>query len=311
LLPTLDVQQALSWLPANTETVIVAKDFLLADFAELQKTHDSYTKEIAFQSLALWPLVLKNGELAAYVKGQRVLLAVEGARHFRAPKGFGLMPYEGCSLIAFASDQRDRLNAFFKLAPKAALKVEEIEGYRFRVLQQRSEDDIWTIFVGLPRPNLVLMATDLDYLKEVLSRLGGKSGPRALPKNGPEWQYVDTSAQFWGLRRFDRSGGDRDPSSPFWDPKKVVQSPWTDEQAIGLTFSYDPARGKGPTITYLSGDPSAGREALLLGYEGSKFGVALRELNGRAIQASYRVDNSTAHMFVFFLTYFLGHGIFV
>jgi hypothetical protein len=308
----LGVKQVLSWLPGDTETVIVGRDFLLADFAELLKSRDSYTKQIAFQQMALgWPWGLKNGTLAHYVRGERVLLAVGGARHFRLPKSLGLMPYEGCTLIAFTNNQRDRLDAFFKGASKEALKVEEIEGHRILVFQQRPESDIWTTFVGLPRPNLLLLATNIDYLKEVLSRLGGESGPRALPESEPQWQYVDTSAQFWGLRRFDRSQGDKDPSSPFWDPRKFVKSPWTDEQAIGLTFSYDPAHGKGPTITYLSGNPSSGREALLLRHEGRKFGISLRDLNATALRASYRLDDSTAPLWVFFLTYLLGHGIFV
>jgi hypothetical protein len=119
------------------------------------------------------------------------------------------------------------------------------------------------------------------------------------------------NAQFWGLRHFDRAGRDEDPSSPFWDPSKFVKSPWTDEQAVGLTFSYDPATGKGPTITYLSGNPSAAKEILSLRHEGNKFRSVVREIDTRAIAGSYSLEHPEAIMFTFYLTYLLGHGIFL
>jgi hypothetical protein len=141
----------------------------------------------------------------------------------------------------------------------------------------------------------------------------GKNGLRALPETLPEWRYVDTSTQFWGLRHFDRSQSQRDadPSSPFWDPRKFVKAPWTDEQAIGLTFSYDPATAKGPTITYLSGDPGAARETLSLKHERDRLGATLRDLDARAIMASYSLEHAEPLGFTFYLSYLLGHGDFL
>jgi hypothetical protein len=78
-----------------------------------------------------------------------------------------------------------------------------------------------------------------------------------------------------------------------------------------LTFSYDPAAGKGPTITYLSVEPNSVRELLALRHEGDKFRSAVRELDARAIAGSYSLEHPEALLFTFYLTYLLGHGIFL
>jgi hypothetical protein len=307
----LDVQQVLSWLPTDTETVIVAKDFLLPDLARLQNNRELYTKEVGFQWIALRTWGLKNGSLPEYFKNQRTLFVIEGSRQFRSPKSLGLMPFEGCTFVVFADDLSDRANLSFSTALGAAHRIEEIHGQKVLVFQEQSDGETWTTYIGFAGSNVLLVATNIDYLREVLSRMRDKNGPRALPETLPEWGYVDTRAQFWGFRHFDRSQGDRDPSSPFWDPQKFVKAPWTDQQAIGLTFSYDPVAGKGPTITYLSGDPSLGKKTLDMGNDGSKLGLAYRELDSRAIEASYSLEDSTAPLFVFYLSFLLGHGIFL
>jgi hypothetical protein len=308
----LDAQQILSWLPPDTETVIVARDFTLPDPPVLEKTK-IYTRELLFSGLALrtWEGAYKP--LASYFKNQKVSLAMEGSRKFRSHHGLGLMPFEGCTLMIFDEQLSDRADQYFKAASATALRVEEVEGHKFLVFQNRLHLDTatWTAFVGFAGPNLMLVATDMGYLREVLSRIAGKNGVRAEPETLAEWGYVDTGAQFWGLRHFDRSGRDQDPSSPFWDSSKVVKAPWTDEQAIGLTFSFDPSTGKGPTITYLSGNPSAAEKTLSLNQEGDKFRSVVRELDARAIAGSYSVEHSEAALFTFILGCLLGHAIFL
>jgi hypothetical protein len=250
----------------------------------LEKTK-LYTQELLFSGLTLraWEGIYKP--LASYFKNQKVSPAIEGSRKFRTHHGLGLMPFEGCTLIIFDEQLSDRADQYFKATSSTALRIEEVEGHKILVFQNRRYLDTatWTNFVGFAGSNVLLVATDAGYLREVLSRIAGKNGVRAVPETLAEWGYVDSGAQFWGLRHFDRSGRDQDPSSPFWDPSKVVKAPWTDEQAIGLTFSYDPATGKGPTITYLSGNPSAAKETLSLNHDGDRFRSAVRELDARAI----------------------------
>jgi hypothetical protein len=142
----------------------------------------------------------------------------------------------------------------------------------------------------------------------------GKTGPRALPETLPEWRYVDTRARFWGLRHFDRTQMDKDPSSPFGGPKAWN---WPDDQAIGLVFSFDPASGKRPILTYLSGDTSvvgkAERSPLSFPREAEMhLNVSYQQLSPDAVQSSYDMKGPGG---VFWLTLILsgmlGHGIFL
>ena len=257
----------------------------------------------------LSPLRLKNGSLLEHFKNQRAAFALEGSRHFRAPKGLGLYPFEGCTIVILADDAGGRADLYFKSSASGALRVEEAEGQKILVFEETEESGLWTTFVTFKKPNVLLVATDLDYLREVLSRMRDHSGPRALPETLPEWRYVNTNAQLWGLRHFERSQRDRDPTSPFWDPKKSLKTALNDEQAIGVTFSYDPANGKQPIITYLSGNPGIARKALAAPIEDSPVSVVFRQVDRGAIEASYGPGRPTDFILGFILPFLLGHGI--
>jgi hypothetical protein len=261
------------------------------------------------RAVVLAPLRFKNGSLLDYFQNQRVALAMEGSRHFRSPKGFGWFPYEGCTIVVLADDQGDRADSFLNLSSGAALRTEEVEGQKILVFEETEESGLWTTFVTFRSPNILLMATNLDYLREVLSRMRDNSGPGALPETLPEWRYVNKDAQLWGLRHYDRSQRDSDPTSPFWDPEKFVKAPLHDEQAIGLTFNYDAANGRAPTITYLSGNPSIAKKPLAV-QEGNDIpAVVFRELDARAIEASYGPGRPTDFILGLVLPTLLGHGI--
>jgi hypothetical protein len=300
-----DVQQVLSWLPSDTETVVVDSE---PWFPEKSR---ELPIGLTLSAMALTPLWFKEGALREYVKNQRAVLALAGSRHFRAPRSLGLMPFEGCTIVVLADNPGDRADLFFNSSAGDAVRVEEVEGQKILVFEEKRESDLWTTFVTLKRPNVLLAATNLDYLREVLARMRGNGDPRALPEILPEWRYVNTGVRFWGLRHYDRSQGDRDPTSPFWDPKKFIKTAFNDEQAIGLTFSYDPANRTGPIITYLSGNPSLAKKALAMPFEGSPVSVVFRELDAGAIEASYGPGRSTDFMLGLVLPFLLGHGIFL
>jgi hypothetical protein len=57
-----------------------------------------------------------------------------------------------------------------------------------------------------PKPNIAVAATDRGYLEDVLARIDGKRGERALPDTLPEWKHVDTHAQFWVVRHYRKAG---------------------------------------------------------------------------------------------------------
>ncbi len=318
-----DLKQVLSWLPADTEAISVARGpFVLAPHPKQAWTPQTWdpNRAIPDQQLAQdfedVPLLLfdfADGLLSTRLQGKRVVLAVEGSRHFRAPGDLGLMPFEGCAIAVFADDLGEDAKWFVRETRKAALRLEEIQGQQVSVFQEKVEGDTWTTFVAFPNKHVVLVASDREYIREVLTRLQGGKGKRALPSDLPEWKYVDTESRFWGLRHYDRNQAKTDPSSPFGG-RKSANSP--DEKAIGTTFVFDPSRGRSATITYLSGDKSLTGKASLLAMgqarEARGLDIRYRQLGPGVVQGSYSLEHmEPIQFFLFALEGMLGHGVYL
>jgi len=318
---TFDLEELMSWLPANTETIAVARGpFVLA--ASAHSENDTQDRVISdtdlsqnFEDLSLGLLQFKNGLLAKRLVGKRINLAMEGSRHFRAPAGLGEMPYEGCAIAVFSEDLHAEIASFAKDAHTSVLKVERIENQDVSVFQEKLEQDIWTSFVAFPNDHVILVATDRNYLAEVLARLQGKKGQRALPNDLPEWKYVNTDARFWGLRHYDKSQAQTDPTSPIAGRKSAN---FPDEQAIGLTFVFDHQRGKSATITYLSGDVSLGAKpsesplGMARAPEAKGLDIKYRELSPGVVEGAYSLEHLHAvQFFLFVLEGTLGHAIYL
>jgi hypothetical protein len=258
---SVNLQEVLSWLPEDTETISVARGPFVLNTKTAKSTADEEENENRvvsdrelgepFEGLPLSLLGFKDGLLLPHLKGKRISLAIEGARHFRPPSGLGEMPYEGCAIALLVDNLDTSMASFIRENRKSILKVDQIEGQVVAVFQEKLENDTWTAFVAFPNKNILAVATNRDYLREVLARLQGKKGKRALPDDLPEWRYVDTDLQFWGLRHFDRTQAKLDPSSPFGGQKSANDA---DEQAIGLVYAFDLSSGKTAKITYLTGD---------------------------------------------------------
>ena len=313
---------ALSWLPADTETLIVANGPFAMSRSEVpvDETRSRLISKKAlreqFESLPSGLVGLEKGLFEKYLNGEQVEIAMEGSRHFRSPSGLGGMPYEGCDIVVFAGDIASLGDAFMKDSKNVAVKFEEVEGQRVAVFQGKLEEDVWTTLVVFPRANVLIIATNRDYLREVLARMGGATGPRALPNELPEWKYVDTHAHCWGLRHYDKSQANLDPSSPFGGEKSAN---FADEEAIGLVFNFAPTADGEATITYLSGAKDAismVREHLfppLSDPDSVKdMQIQFRELAPGVVQSSCRLVHSEPAMFFFFvLLGVLGHAIYL
>jgi hypothetical protein len=320
-----DLQAVLSWLPEDTETISVARGpFVLnskiarssADVDENENRVVS-DRELGepFETLPLSLFGFKEGLLFPHLKGKRISLAIEGARHFRPPSGLGEMPYEGCAIALFVDDLNTDMASFVKDNRKSILKVEQIEGQVVAVFQEKLENDTWTAFVASPNKHILAVATNRDYLREILARLQGKQGNRALPNDLPEWKYVNTDLQFWGLRHFDRTQAKLDPSSPFGGQKSANDA---DEQAIGLVYVFDRSNGTTAKITYLTGDMSLGSrpDATLLsmgkGPGAAALDIKYREVAPAVLEGSYTLKKLGQVQFFFFvLMGMLGHAVFL
>jgi hypothetical protein len=90
-----------------------------------------------------------------------------------------------------------------------------------------------------------------------------------------------------GLRHSDRKQAQTDPSPPFGGRKSAN---YPDEQAIELTFVFEPNSGKSAAMTYLSGEVTAGKGGgfLAMGQasEARSLGIKYRDLAPGVVQGS-------------------------
>jgi hypothetical protein len=316
--PSQLVEQVLSWLPADTETAMAANGpFLLPDLnpEENNASSPGDSGEIVniFKSIPAGLFGFKKGIMSKYFTNDKVLLEVEGSRNFSAPSGLGGGPFQGCDIAVFASDIKVGVDAFLKDSSGAVLRTEQIGGQQVIVFQERLEEDIWTTFVAFPKPNIAVAATNEEYLREVLARMNGKRGARALPESLPEWKYVNTHAKFWALRHYDKKGASSDPTSPFAGENSSVIA---DDHAIGLTFYFDPDKSTTATVTYLSGDEKSLQNVQkhLFPIESEpgarEMHIRYREIAPGVVEGSYDLEHiESAEIFTFVLVALLGHVV--
>lgn len=248
------LKDVLWWFPEDTETLMIARGPFKAEALE----QDAPPKDLAqfFRRISFGPLmVMQDGKFYEQIQGQTILLAVEGSRRFRSPAALGVMLYEGCTAIYFESSFASIKESFVKSLRANSQTVQDINGYQVIGFEERWESNLWKLYVTFPEENLLLCATDEGYLKETLSRMNHRSTKRGIPQDLPEWEYVDTQAQFWGIRHYSQKGFTRDPSSPLSGVKRAYNIP--DKEATGLAYSFDPGSRKELRIKYLSTNKDA------------------------------------------------------
>jgi hypothetical protein len=318
---SVSLSKALSWLPADTETLIVGNGpFLIPPpQTEIDETRTRLLsrQEIneQFEALPTALVGLPEG-LVKKLNGRKVAFAMEGSRHFRSPSELGEMPYEGCDIVVFVGDVASLGDSFMKDSKDAATKFEEVEGQRVAVFREKLEGDVWMTLVAFPKPNILVVATSRDYLHDVLARIVGATGPRALRDELPEWKYINIHNHCWGLRHYDKSQANLDPSSPVGGEKSAN---FPDDQAIGIVFNFDAAPGRGAAITYLSG----AKDALEIVQKGlfpaqsdpdsiKDLRIRYCEIAPGVVQGSFDlVHSEPVWYFTFVLMALLGHGVYV
>jgi hypothetical protein len=318
----IDLNAVLSWFPVDTETLEVANGpFWMSNFVvgeQDDKDHDITSVELEkqFEGLTLALFDSGKGLLEKHLERKKVLLALEGSRHFRTPAGLGELPFEGCAVAIFQDDLGDRRDAFMKDAAGVAVRTEEIEGQKVAEFEEQMEQDKWTLFVTFPEKRVVLVSTNKEFLQEMLARMHDMQGPRALPDNLREWAYVNKTAQFWGMRHYDRQQAKYDPTSPFGGEKSAN---FPDEEAVGLTYQCDPRTERRATLTYIAGPrvetrkiaedrfPDTGDAERMAGLH-----VQHRELAPGVIQSTFDLSHSQpASLFFFIFMDHLGHAVYL
>jgi hypothetical protein len=202
------VDSILTWLPADTETLVVAQQPFTLNQADQSKLPGAL--EMA-QGYVLGLLVAAEKEtLYASLVGRTVQRAALSARRFGEEppnlpsggrgSGLGMIFYQGCAVYAFTEPVPDSV---LTRPPD-----ETIMGHRVWVSKgsQRDLPDSDTYFVSLLKPDLMLACNNREFFREMVSRRDGPSQPRALPADLPEWKLVDRTAPLWALCHYAGKG---------------------------------------------------------------------------------------------------------
>jgi hypothetical protein len=201
------VDSILAWLPADTETILVAQQpFVIKSYSP---TKVSSAIEMA-QGFVLGLLqAAEKGKLYTKLLGQTVRLAALGARRFGEKSqdhhadepgaGLGMIPYQGCAVYSFAVAIQ---------APILARPTEDtILGYRVWISKgsQNDRPDRDDYLVSMLKPDVMLVCNSRAFFQETVTRVGLLSPQRALPADLPEWKLVDRSVPLWGITHYRNS----------------------------------------------------------------------------------------------------------
>jgi hypothetical protein len=293
--------ELLWWLPADTETVVVTQTPATPRNGPLFEV--MRLAEVRFGDTT-FPAGAKR-----QLRGVSVKASVEGSRHFLPPSGLGAMRYEGATLFVFDKPLGSRGRAVMSELKKGAEAVISVEGLEVAQMREKFENDIWTSYITIARPDILIVATDRQYLAEVLRRRVKREGPRALPGTLPEWRWVTTDASYWALRHYRRDHLDEDPSSPF---VRGGAAGVFDDGAVGVA-AYGAADGRTIVVHYLSTSDNAEAVAQeIWRHPGEGVDPAIGKAVDDTIEVRFTArDSDQMRTFFFFLFAALGHAIYV
>lgn len=182
-----DIDQALTWLPANTETMLACR-------GPFEPTGRWETALQACQTVSTIGLP-NDGEALGQIRANWI---VQGTRNYRPATSLGLCRYDGCKIIGL---RRGASADAAGWARKAAADSFTFANQKVYVFRERKETDQWSFYVTFVG-DLMFCATDKTYLAQVLNRKNTQPADRALPSRLPQWKYIDRAAPFWAVRRF-------------------------------------------------------------------------------------------------------------
>jgi len=235
---TVTVEKVLSWLPGNTESIVVAESFIFDS-----KIDGDMSLVPEFQLLTLAAFFVpgrdgpnKTGPIAKAMEGAGLRFGLKAGRQFRHKGGVGPISYEGCDIAVFDDA---------KIVDKVWKTVEKLLGKRVQnmsviavVLEEEIEGIKWTYYLARPRDKVLLCASNETYLKEIVKRMEGAEQSNFLEaiRIRDEWKVVEREDSLvWCIRIFRPENAMLDPGSPL--NKSNALGPFQDRSARGSGFS--------------------------------------------------------------------------
>jgi hypothetical protein len=206
------VDSILSWLPVDTETVIVAQEPFTLSAG--QQTENPKALAMAQGYVVDLLAAAENEKLHKALLGRTIRLAAVGARAFgehpadeRGATPLGLIAYQGCAAYTFAEPITE--------SSLSRTADESLMGHPIWVSKgsQNDQPQTDTYLVALPKSDLLIVCNNRDFLTTMLSRMASPQKGRALPADLPEWKQVDRHAALWAVRHYRTGGANDDPTN--------------------------------------------------------------------------------------------------
>lgn len=243
------VNEVLTWLPADTESVWVNQEpFTLRADESLELMGE---RPILLQSLDRL-CAMDEGKYYRALSGRTIRLAVAGGRNMRGSGPALAIPgpiaAQDVAYFYFFSEAVDLPTPDELVQGRPVWRgVAKIDAgpptWPSRERQER-EDENW---MSLARPDLLVLTNNKELLDEILLRILHGSKTRALPATLPEWNHVNLHAPFWGLRHYTDQSRQRPGERGFTN----AELPYPDGVAVGATIQLDTAQQR-LEIRYLS-----------------------------------------------------------
>jgi len=294
-----DVAEALTWLPPGSETLAVARGPLTIPKTPAENANVKRDFVANGISSHFFLSNLQLATVAGNLLGRTIESSLEARSNFRPPAALGLMPYDGCGVIRLRPLQGETPQSLRMKLARGATRKAIIAGQPISVFEGKRVYDLWRVYVAVPRPDTILLATTHAQLELVLNRMNGKTtGPRAFPTTWKGWKLVNTSAPFWAIRRFDlkRSMG-------------VMGPPNKDEQGSAFTVESTGKAASSLLLKYQSGDLRVTKKMLDALHSELRTGVSMKKIAPDTMQIS--VSNPNTNMADFYILAFLGTGVYL
>ena len=239
------INQVLSWLPTDTETIVVAQQ----PFKLVERDQNVEPAALAMaQGYVLHLLAAGDeGRFLKPLEGSTIRFSVVAARNFAVHQPdkndsipLGMIAWEGCAVYGFATPIPAEL---FPKQPDTVIAAHQVwtttgKDYDSTETGGATERS-GTYLATLLQPDELLACNDRGFFSWVLDRLSASTKGSQF-ESWPEWKQVDRSAPLWGMRHLRAHSAESDPT----DIRTGGMLGFTDDKAIGITLQVGGPGGK-------------------------------------------------------------------
>lgn len=208
-------QNVLTWLPEDTESVVVRQSFALptslVEAVEGKPPADSAPTEVLFlDSMSARALgALFDVRFLRLLAGKKIELALRGSRNYDwVSASLPTHRSENCSIIVFEENLGPAGPELQNVFHREAIEKREIAGREMfvfpvvrnmrpeRTTKSRGAPGIYLVMLD---PKTLLCATSDTYLEDLLQRVDARPQRLAVPERAPIWRQIDPQAPAWML----------------------------------------------------------------------------------------------------------------